>query len=408
MKKKLTTFFLLTALIASMLVGCGEKQTAEPTQQQDETNAAGQTTTKTDTSPAATPEPAPTADTDTEKKYQEAMLAYEAVMEQNCSVIYNGISSEGEYQLVATGVMETSSMERGELLQYLGYTFMDISGDGVPELLIGSIPKENAEVPEVQLIFGGYTCKDGEAVCFLEGWARNVYEWMGGGRFFNYGSGGWAYSGFGTFQISEDGTELKCEDWYYSDIKDDANSEIGYYHNNTGDWSKDAGEELDIGSDDFWELSNKYDADIKLLELTPFADYTYTGFIAQPLDCKVRVDYFDDVNYQNYYDDASEYMDAGVEYDTKVLFRTDEGVADFKLLSLSLRDVDADGKAIFDITEVFNIPGLRAGIPLAVPMSFPGDIPSNGFSYTDTDGTTKAFCIGVSGFDGSLVVSPIE
>jgi len=43
---------------------------------------------------------------------------------------------------------------------------------------------EAAEIPEVQLLLGGYSRKDGEPVCFLEGWARNVYEWLGGGRFF--------------------------------------------------------------------------------------------------------------------------------------------------------------------------------------------------------------------------------
>jgi hypothetical protein len=70
--------------------------------------------------------------------------------------------------------------------------------------------------------------------------------------------------------------------------------------------------------------------------------------------------------------------------------------------------VDAEGKATFDVETVFNIPSLRSGIPLAVPMSFPGDIPSNGFSYTDTDGTTKTYSIGVSGRDGSLVVTPLD
>ena len=93
-------------------------------------------------------------------------------------------------------------MERTALLQYLGYTIEDISGDGIPELLIGTIPNDAAEVPETQLNLGGYTCKDGEPVCFLEGWARNVYEWLGDGRFFYFASRGYAYSGFGPVHIS--------------------------------------------------------------------------------------------------------------------------------------------------------------------------------------------------------------
>lgn len=259
MKKKLAAICLITVLL--VLAGCGKKGT--PTQQPD-------------TEPTGTEQMTPNSEA--EKAYQEAMRAYEAVMEQNCDVIYNGYSVENDYPFVSSGVIELSSTERVALLQYLGYAFEDVSGDGVPELIIGTIPNENAEIPEVQLLLGGYGCKDGEPVCFLDGRARSVYEWLGGGRFFHYGSGGWAYSGFGTFRLSEDGTELSCEEWYFSDTKGADNSEIGYYHNRTGDWDKNAAEELDIGSDAFWALSDKYDAEIKTLELTPFAEYPYTSF----------------------------------------------------------------------------------------------------------------------------------
>lgn len=403
--KKLTSFFLLAAIFASLLAGCGGKPSAAPAQQPDTTPAAAQ---QPSTKPAATPEPSMVPNPEVEKAYQEILHAYDAVLDEICDTLYNGYNFNVERRYVSSGVIELSTMERSELLQYLGYTYEDVSGDGIPELLIGTIPRRNAEIPEVQLLLGGFTCKDGEPVCFLEGWSRNVYEWLGEGRFFYYASGGWAYSGFGPFHISEDGTELQCEDWYFSDIKDGDDSEVVYFHNTTGDVDKTAAEALNIDADAFWKLSETYDAEKKTMRLTPFADYQYTGFISQPLACKVRVDYFDDVNYQNEYDDASKYMDRGTQYDTRVLFRSEEGVADFKLLSLSLKDVDANGKATFDITEVFSIPNLRAGIPLAVPMSFPGDIPSNGFSYTDKDGSTKAFSIGVSGLDSSLVVLPMD
>jgi len=258
MKKQLAVICLIMALL--VLVGCGKKQT--PTQQPN-------------TAPTVTEQMTP--DPKVEKAYQEAMRVYETVMEQNCDIIYNGYDTENEYPYVSSGVIEVSSMARGALLQYLGYAFEDVSGDGIPELLIGTIPNKDAEIPEVQLLFGGYACKDGEPVCFLDGRARNVYEWLGDGRFFNYGSGGYAYSGFGTFRLSEDGTELQCEEWYFSDSKGADNSEIGYYHNKTGAWDKNAAEELDIDSDAFWALSNKYDAEIKTLDLTPFAEYPYTG-----------------------------------------------------------------------------------------------------------------------------------
>ncbi len=403
MNKKLASICLFAALLASALVGCGGASSATPQQSGTASTAA----TEPSALPAATSEPSMVPEPEAEKAYQAAMHAYEAVMDETCDTVYNGYNFEVEHRYVSSGVIELSTMKRSELLEYLGYTFEDLSGDGIPELLIGTIPRDNAEEAEVQLLLSGYTCKNGEPVCFLEGWSRNVYEWLGNERFFNYASGGWAYSGFGPFHLSKDGTELQCEEWYFSDMKDENDSEVAYFHNSTGEVDKTAAEELDIDSDAYWALSKKYGDARKTLALTPFADYPYTGFIAQPLDCKVRVDYFDDVSYQNYYDDASEYMDKETTYDTKVLFCSEEGVADFKLLSLSFKDVDENGNATFDITTVFNIPSLRAGIPLAVPMSFPGDIPSNGFSYTDKDGSTKAFSIGVSGLDSSLVVLPL-
>ncbi len=259
MKKELTVFCLLMAIFASVLAGCGAKQT--PTQQPG--------------TPAA-PEPSMTPDPKAEKAYQEAMRAYETVMEQNCDIIYNGYSTENDYPFVSFGVIEISSMERGALLQYLGYAFEDVSGDGIPELIIGTIPNENAEVPEIQMFFGGYACKEGEPVCFLNGWARNVYEWLGGGRFFNYASGGYANSGFGTFRLSEDGAELQCEDWYFSDLKNESDSDLTYYHNATGAWDKNAAEELDLDAAAFWALSEKFDAERKMMKLTPFAEYPYT------------------------------------------------------------------------------------------------------------------------------------
>lgn len=66
------------------------------------------------------------------------------------------------------------------------------------------------------------------------------------------------------------------------------------------------------------------------------------------------------------------------------------------------------GNVGFDRAEVFHVPELKAGAALAVPMRFPGDMPSNGFSYTDADGSTKVYTIGVSGKDGSLFVAPLE
>ena len=305
---------------------------------------------------------------------------------------------------------EQFDTDRNELLAAIGYSIRDISGDGVPELLIGTLPDDSPDM-ESGVVFGGFTCKEQEIVTFLDGWGRNAYQWMGGGEFCNFGSGGAAYAMFGAYQISRDGTELICEDYYFTDIKDENYEEILLYHNTTGVWGRDEAEELSISEEAFWDILKGYEARYQQPDLTPFSAYEYTGYIAQSPDSKVRLDYLEDVAYMlAQYDDASEYLGGfyppDTEFETTVVFRAEEEIKDFRLLSLSLRDVDDSGHATFDMTEVFRIPVLRPDTPLAVPMSFPGDIPSNGFGYTEADGTLRQFTVGMSGKDGSLEVSP--
>lgn len=399
---------LLAALLAVMLVGCGGKQDAPA----PEPLPAPVETQPTTPEPSATPEPDATPEPSAESD-PEIISAYAAVLDQNCDVLYNGIRDEEDYPYVSSGLMEAAMyLERTERLQYVGYTFDDISGDGIPELLIGAMSSDDSDGLESVDIYAGYTYKDGEPTCFLDGWARNRYLWLGEGRFYNFGSGGAAYSAFGTFRISTDGTELQCEEFYFTEPKGEDYSDVGYYHNTTGIWDKSAAELLDITPETFWALADRYEAESLAPKLTRFDDYEYTGYVAQPLDCKVRADYadyLDDAAYKNsYYGDMSEYFALDEPFETAVLFRSDEEVADFTLLALTLKDVDTNGHATFDTDEVFCIPALRADIPLAIPMNFPGDIPSNGFSYKDEDGTTKTYTISISGFDGSLVIAPLD
>lgn len=364
--------------------------------------------------PSGTEETAVTSERETLPENQvDYEAVYAPVLDEICGVLYNGVSDREEYPYVPSGVIEMARWtDRNELLAAIGYSIRDISGDGVPELLIGTLPDDSPDM-ESGVVFGGFTCKEQEIVTFLDGWGRNAYQWMGGGEFCNFGSGGAAYAMFGAYQISRDGTELICEDYYFTDIKDENYEEILLYHNTTGVWGRDEAEELSISEEAFWDILKGYEARYQQPDLTPFSAYEYTGYIAQSPDSKVRLDYLEDVAYMlAQYDDASEYLGGfyppDTEFETTVVFRAEEEIKDFRLLSLSLRDVDDSGHATFDMTEVFRIPVLRPDTPLAVPMSFPGDIPSNGFGYTEADGTLRQFTVGMSGKDGSLEVSPMD
>ena len=103
-----------------------------------------------------------------------------------------------------------------------------------------------------------------------------------------------------------------------------------------------------------------------------------------------------------------EYAAYSGEYEADILFVTERTLRNFKVLSISLEDVSDDGTAVFAVTELFEENPLTAERPLMVRTSFPGDMPTNGVSYTDGSGETRYFSVSESGFDGSLVLNEIQ
>jgi len=394
-----TALLLAAALTAALCAGCTTQTPA----------GGGETPSPSAAQPAPTgaaplPEKSGGDQPEPEKTPDYAAL-YAPVLDECFDVMQNGFDWEREYAWLPTGVMEMAGwLESGEVCRAVGYTMQDLSGDGIPELLLGTVPDDEAEVEEQNVVFGGYTCRDGEVVTFLEGWARSSYQWLGGGRFFYFGSGGAINSGFGTFRLTEDGTDLICEDFYFTDAKDETTWEIGCYHNTTGSWEKEDSEELDMDADAFWALMDDMSGGRATLPMTPFSRYA-GGVLSVEL-----TENGDALPHE--WDSAAalfpKLYPAGEEHELTAVFRSDGGVTDFKLLALSLEDVDEEGRASFAVTEVFSLPALRAGVPLAVPMDFPGDIPTNGFSYVDGKGATRQFTLQLSGRDGSLETSPLD
>lgn len=119
-------------------------------------------------------------------------------------------------------------------LDSVGYALKDISGDGMPELLIGAIARWDNQLAYGSEIFAMYTCAGGEPTLTFEGWARNRYCTMGEGTFFYQGSGGAMFSLFGTYTLTPDGTSLVCDDLYFTYEKSGNPEKVALYHNQTG------------------------------------------------------------------------------------------------------------------------------------------------------------------------------
>ena len=90
----------------------------------------------------------------------------------------------------------------------------------------------------------------------------------------------------------------------------------------------------------------------------------------------------------------------------ELLLLPDRRVTDLRILSLSAEE--EEGKPVFRERELYAQPELSPERPLLLRLTFPGDLPSFGFAYTDPDGTPHRCAIALSGEDGSPVFWELE
>ncbi len=88
-----------------------------------------------------------------------------------------------------------------------------------------------------------------------------------------------------------------------------------------------------------------------------------------------------------------------------VSFTAEQTVTDFKILNISFHDISEDGEITYDISELYSQPEFSAGQTLYAALEFPGDMPTNGISFVDSNGAARYYALGMSGMDGSLFLS---
>ena len=210
--------------------------------------------------------PAAPNDVDYEDVYRSVLDDFHALIESGGDEL---LEIEG-----GTGVLEAIRyLDDGGPADRVGYAIEDLSGDGIPELIIGAVMEQDGDTGTGSDIYAVYACPDGTPQCAFEGWARNRFYSMEDGRFFNIGSAGAAYAIFGTYTLSPDGTALVCQDYYFTYEKDKNFSEIGFYHNTDGAWDPAVSEELDLSDDAFWALEEELESQVRPMTFTPFSAY---------------------------------------------------------------------------------------------------------------------------------------
>ena len=116
-------------------------------------------------------------------------------------------------------------------------------------------------------------------------------------------------------------------------------------------------------------------------------------------DAVLSVDFATEEALSKYDSYIDKYVEA--EYVLKVLISTNTMIKEFRFFELGYRE-EGEDIVFFEDSLLFALDELTADKPLVVGVSFPGVLPTKGFSYVDTTKATKSFCIAESGEDGSL------
>lgn len=307
------------------------------------------------------------------------LAAYEAILERSVEVLASGgdiETGDGEMGLLEAAYQDADSV---------GYAIEDLNADGVPELILG--PADGSS------IYALYTGSGSEPVLLLEGWARNYWQYLGGGRFYVFGAGGVSYNMVGTFVLPRDGRELVCEDFYFTYELDESFEEFGVFHNTEGLWDTSVSEQLDMTYDDLWALDEEWSAQAQPLDLTHL-DVPISGPQVQVL--------WADGEWNGDYERVD--LSSG-EPSSAVLFLADSPVMDFRILSLFVEDITEDGSITFSSGTLCHLDVLSADCALVADLTFHGDLPCYGISYIDANGAFWRFAIEISGYDGSISLS---
>jgi len=301
------------------------------------------------------------------------------------------------------GILEGNGFGSSDsMLWKSGFVIRDLSGDGVPELLIGSV-EEKATEGDRTAIYAIYTIADDREKFVLDGTYRNMYYLCENGSLFNQGSAGAAYSIFGLYDLTKDGQSLLCRDFYFTHEKDGNFDNIRCWHNTVGEMNPAVSVELDITLDEFWEMEEKLSEQTVTIEMTSFGEY---GGVEKPvLDEGGAVS---PVYARDYTGECDEYTLDTTDYAAKVVFTAKSAVRNFKLISLTVKDISEDGNVSYSFDDLYVYGDLTADKGLAVTMNLPEIIPFYGISYTDGVGNTRVFSINLSGFDGSLYLTEIS
>lgn len=175
------------------------------------------------------------------------------------------------------------------------------------------------------------------------------------------------------------------EDYYFSAEKEGKPEDVSFYHNQSGSSDPSKADKLRISKTQFWQMEDAITWHVQTMELLPFSQYkpSLSDEPAMPVQAIWAKD----------------------GQQTHVVFTTSYPVYNFRILALSLTNMDENGKPVYSIMETYALDRLLPEHPLQVSLPFIGSVPNNGIAYTDEQGAARYFALEISGMDGSLILN---
>ena len=247
----------LLCLLLSVCVGCGS-------QVKTETNPVN--TEKT--TPAAEEKPVETA---AQKPSNNPVYVEPKTYEEVLDTVYDIASSTPKRASLDDKYVGVKEIAGHAKTEGIGYCIKDISGDGIPELIIGEIDHKHPDRGSRILLL--YTYVDGKAKAVLRGWARSRYYLLDDGLLYHEGSGGARYSFRSIGEISEDGTSVKKREVFKTYIHKNGKEHFGNFHliyDENGDYTV---EEKNEDNESEWHSRSEDMSRTVNLDLIPMSEY---------------------------------------------------------------------------------------------------------------------------------------
>ena len=369
MRKKLAALLILSTSL--LLFGCGEEKKAA--------QAAP---------PASTPQATQAVKTDYAQQYAPIMESAYAF------VVKNGEEKEG-FASLAEVKQFNGAQKAGELI---GYTMQDISGDGIPELILGYADKNQGQGSYSSEIYAIYTLENGKPQLKFEAWFKDRLRLLKDNKLFMQGTSGAAESYTGRFAL--EGTKKKCLDFFFTKPDEQDPGQIIVYHNQNGTRDPKQSEKSPITLEELGDMGS--DFSFESVEFLPLKNYPQQGFkglakkhiaIAWQKDNELNLA------------QAERFSAPNADPAAKVVLLSNEPLHNFKVLGLELANIDENGKVSYNVKALYAKDMLPAKAPFVLTLTTFEFTPYTGISFEDDLGRVRQFTIGQSGMDGSVMLS---